>query len=379
MIQQSNIIQWNCRGLRSSREDIELLLSQHSPVALCLQETKLKDGNNNQSFKHHNTYYYNTISGNGGVAIVVKNSIVHSAVTLQTSLQAVAVRITLDNKCFTLCSLYIPPSDTLKLSQLDTLYKQLPSPAILMGDFNSHNPLWGSSGTNLKGHEVEKFILSHDLVIYNTKFPTRYDDYHLTNSIIDLTLCHPSVYLDFTCTVFNDRCGSDHYPIQLTYNHTDQPEAERVPQWNFAKADWSTFDTLCNTKINNNLFSADSEEMFLNNNDKMATFTSLLIEIATETIPKTSPNPKKKPKPWFDETCKDAIKQRHAAFRKLKCSPTPANAANFKLLRAKCRRTIKQQKRASWRQYVSTINSNTPMKKVWDKISKITGKNLIDC
>src|SRR6056300_464128 len=110
MVQQPNILQWNCRGLRSSREDIELLLNQHSPVALCLQETKLKDGNN-QTFRHHNTYYNNTDSGNGGVAIIIKNSIVHSTVTLQTCLQAVAVRLTtINDKVYTLCSIYIPPS-----------------------------------------------------------------------------------------------------------------------------------------------------------------------------------------------------------------------------------------------------------------------------
>ena len=36
------IIQWNCRGLRSNREDIELLISKYSPAAICLQETMLK-------------------------------------------------------------------------------------------------------------------------------------------------------------------------------------------------------------------------------------------------------------------------------------------------------------------------------------------------
>ena len=35
------IFQWNCRGLRSNREDIELLISKYSPAAICLQETLL--------------------------------------------------------------------------------------------------------------------------------------------------------------------------------------------------------------------------------------------------------------------------------------------------------------------------------------------------
>ena len=46
-----------------------------------------------------------------------------------------------------------------------------------------------------------------------------------------------------------------------------------------------------------------------------------------------------------------------------------------KLARAKARRTIKDAKRTSWRQYVNKLNSRTPIKKVWDMIRKVSGKN----
>ena len=46
-----------------------------------------------------------------------------------------------------------------------------------------------------------------------------------------------------------------------------------------------------------------------------------------------------------------------------------------KLARAKARRTIKDAKRSSWRQYVNKLNSRTPVKKVWDMIRKVSGKN----
>ena len=50
------IIQWNCRGLRSNREDIELLISKYSPAAICLQETMLTR-DQIQTFKHYSAYY----------------------------------------------------------------------------------------------------------------------------------------------------------------------------------------------------------------------------------------------------------------------------------------------------------------------------------
>jgi exonuclease III len=374
MMQQFEIIQWNCRGLRANREEIDLIISQHSPVALCLQETKLKDGNN-QTFKHHHTYYCSTDSGNGGAAVIVKNSIFHSPVTLDTNLQAVAVVLTLNNKPYTICSIYIPPSSVLKSSDLEHLYKQLPSPCILMGDFNSHNPLWGCDSLNPKGQIIERFLHKYDLVLFNNKYPTRYDDYHHTHSTIDLTICHPSVYLDFTCNVFKDRRGSDHYPVQLILNDVDPGETQQIPRWNFKRANWSQFEDLCHERITEQIFNADSDEMFLANNDKMKVLTESILLIATETIPKTSTVPKKKPKPWFDDVCKDIINQRNTAARRMKRFPTQQNVEQFRFLRAKCRRTIKQRKRSSWRQYVSSINSKTPIKKVWEQIRKITGKN----
>ena len=75
----------------------------------------------------------------GGSTILVRDNIVHSYVNLNTDLQAVAVRITLD-KTITLCSVYIPPNSALGLAQLKNLADQLPTPFIVMGDFNGHNP-----------------------------------------------------------------------------------------------------------------------------------------------------------------------------------------------------------------------------------------------
>ena len=46
-----------------------------------------------------------------------------------------------------------------------------------------------------------------------------------------------------------------------------------------------------------------------------------------------------------------------------------------KLARAKARRTIKDAKCTSWQQYMNKLNSRTPIKKVWDMIRKVSGKN----
>ena len=106
----------------------------------------------------------------------------------------------------------------------------------------------------------------------------------------------------------------------------------------------------------------------------MELFTSTLISITEESIPKSSTSSKRVKKPWFTDDCKEAIKQRRAALRRFNDRPTTENLNNYRIFRAKARRTIKESKRMSWRNYVSTLSSCTSMKKVWDAVRKINGR-----
>ena len=62
-------------------------------------------------------------------------------------------------------------------------------------------------------------------------------------------------------------------------------------------------------------------------------------------------------------------------LRQFNLRATQENLSKFKIARAKARRTIKQSKRASWRQYVSRLNSRSSVKKTLEMIRKINGKN----
>ena len=211
------IIQWNCRGLKANYDEISLLLQQHNPIALCLQETFLKDTDhvNFRRFSTYNAYSNNVDRASGGVSIVVNAKAIHSVVPLQTNLQAVAVRITIE-KTITVCSLYLPPGTSVVQTDLDDLVRQLPAPYIVLGDFNGHNTLWGSKDTNRRGKTIEDFINANNLCIFNDKRNTYLHPATGSYTAIDLSLCHPSIYLDFTWDVGDDLCGSDHFPIFFT-------------------------------------------------------------------------------------------------------------------------------------------------------------------
>ena len=141
---------------------------------------------------------------------------------------------------------------------------------------------------------------------------------------------------------------------------------ERPKRWMLHKANWEKFKILCEHSIDPNVF--DECE------NPAEVFTSLLNSAAEKSIPRTKTKPMHPNKPWLNDDCKKAIAERKSVLRNFNLRPTQENLAKFKIARAKARRTIKQSKRASWRQYVSKLNSRSSVKKTWEMIRKINGK-----
>ena len=105
----------------------------------------------------------------------------------------------------------------------------------------------------------------------------------------------------------------------------------------------------------------------------MEHFTNLVIHIADQSIPKTSTSPRKG-KLWLGDDCRKAIRKRKQALRKVEFHPSPENLSIFRQVRAETRKTIRNYKKSSWREYVSKLKSKTPMNKIWKMVRKISGK-----
>ena len=243
-----------------------------------------------------------------------------------------------------------------------------PSDCLVLGDFNAHSHLWGSNNEDKRGKVVEDILDSHQLILLNNSVHTRFDSHNQTSSLLDLSICHPSIYMDVDYEILSDRLGSDHHPILISANISNPPVPERRPKWNFRKAKWEDFQNQCIAEI--------TPELFHDSDDKMALFSSTLLDIATDNIPKTNPFPKRKAKPWFDEDCQAAKKERNKANRNALKFPSAANSIRAKLIKARTKKLFKQKKRESWKAYISSINVNTPAKKVWNMVRKINGKNV---
>ena len=224
-------------------------MAQKEASVACLQETKLREGGS-CSLNGFDVYtkYAVTTDGNptGGAAVLVKRGTPHQLLSLSTPLQAVAVQVTL-HRLLTVCSIYLPPGRSWdELHLLENLLQQLPSPALLLGDFNAHSDLWGNRDSRSSDAVIEFFIDKNDLIFLNDGSFTYLHPGNGSYSAIDLSLCSPSVALDFTWEVDHDLHGSDHFPILISTNIT--PE-ETSPRWVFKRADWATYESLCDIEI----------------------------------------------------------------------------------------------------------------------------------
>ena len=218
---------------------------------------------------------------------------------MNTPLQAVAARVTL-NKVVTFCSIYLPPSDHVAKTDLINLIEQLPSPFVLLGDFNGHSPVWGNESSNSRGQMLQELFSEMDLCILNDGSSTYIHPVTDSTSALDLSTCGPSLVLDYEWNIHEDLCGSDHFPVILTNNAVEEEAAPN--RWNFKKADWMSFQAQC--------FSELTEEAVMSAEDPAGQFTDLLIQAADKAIPKTRFSKKLPKVPWFNDSCKKAIKER---------------------------------------------------------------------
>ena len=103
----ATLIQWNINSFSQNRTELELLLKDR-PSLVSLQETKTRDPIKLRDYNSYNMFAQASDGrACGGVSLLIYNKVPQSEIRLNTTLQAVAVKVTL-NKTITVCSIYCP-------------------------------------------------------------------------------------------------------------------------------------------------------------------------------------------------------------------------------------------------------------------------------
>ncbi|KAE9528623.1 hypothetical protein AGLY_012198 [Aphis glycines] len=329
-----NIIQWNLNGFFKKQEELKLIIQNHDPQIICLQETNFKD-NFTAHLKNYDKNRRTPDRASGGVTNFIKSNI---------------------------------PNKEIKINKLENIIRQLPKPFIIVGDFNSHNIIWGSNNTNPRGKTIEKLIQNEDLILLNDTTPTHINLGNGNFSCIDLSLSSPSIAQRLEWEVLPEIYSSDHIPIKVKISpRQTNNKYSNKQRWNLKNPNWNLYTDLLEEETKKILL------LNIINIEKITQiFTDLITDIATKTIGTTNQS-KKSRVPWWNNKIKEAVSNKNKALKNYKKNKTPENFIELKRLRAKSKFLIKNSKNESWNIFTSTINGKTNPSEVWKKIKSLKG------
>lgn len=361
------LIQWNINGFFNNYNDLKLLVSKYNPDIILLQETHLKFSDN-PSLRGYQVVSNKSLfdSAHGGSAILLRNDMVFSEISLNPDIDAVAVSSSFNGRKISFCSVYLKPQLRSIQTEITSIYSALASPMIIGGDFNSHSVTWGCVRTNTKGNQLEDFILNNQVSLLNDGSPTYLHPGHGSLSAIDITLSSPALSISLEWEVVTEAYNSDHQPILVKDFFANRSNTHRV-RWNEDRADWGIFFNSCVGAFD---FPEDLELT-----EQVRMFNEAILNAAALSMPQTREIPGKRRVPWWTDSVKENVKERNRLFRKFRKHPSGANLDLLNQKKKEVKEVIKQAKAESWSSYVSSIKTDTPPKVVWDKIRKISGKH----
>ena len=93
-------------------------------------------------------------------------SVPYKEIKVDSPLQIVAARVHL-NADLIVSSIYLPPSGSVELNELNAAISQLLRPVLIMGDFNGHHTMWGFTFNSARGKLIETCIKENNFNILN--------------------------------------------------------------------------------------------------------------------------------------------------------------------------------------------------------------------
>ena len=217
----TNIMFWNCQGIRSKHKELELYLKENNFDIVALNETFLTK---KVDFKIQG---YDTIKNDrstgtrGGAAFLVKHGLVINKeyrnidFDIITDNEALVIDIDLcNNQNLILATIYCPNGNP-NFRLFETI-NNLSDNVMFVGDFNSKLEAFGCAKKNSSG-PVLKNIQSHlNLTYLNSDEHTHLDRAKGSTDILDMAFISPNLTKHDIQFLIGDDLGSDHLPIEIS-------------------------------------------------------------------------------------------------------------------------------------------------------------------
>ena len=351
-----NVITFNTEGISDVKVE---LLSNLQPDILCLQETNKESAPPNIPGMHFVIHHGSRVHGS---AIYARNkSIIVNSEDLsmngQETLKEETTRLTI-------LSIYKPPrSSTIATPFLwPRIENQSTKPLLAIGDFNSHNTIWGYKENDEDGESVEEWASSNDLAIIhsNKDKPSFFSARWQKGYNPDLVFVSSRHFTNFDKSIGTPIPKSQHRPVIIEVKPVIQPlETNGIPRFNFRKARWPDFTT----ELDKRIIEAELEP----NPKNYQAFQKLVWETALKQIPRGC---RKTYIPGMNQESKQLYEEYTLAYN------TDPFAEETIVLGEALTSSLATEKSKRWIELIENTDMTKNSKKAWTTIKKLnTEKN----
>ena len=217
----TNILFWNCQGIRPKRKELKLYLKENVIDVIALNQTFLSKKHNFKIPGYDTIRNDRSTGQKGGVAFLVKNGLVvnkeyrNDDFDIITNNEALAIDLELsNNQNVTLATIYCPNGNP-NLSLFQTI-NNLSENVMFVGDFNSRLESFGCTRKNTSDLLLKNIRKQLNLIYVNNNKHIHMDRSSGSTDLLDMAFVSPNLAKHDIQFQIGDDLGSDHLPIKVS-------------------------------------------------------------------------------------------------------------------------------------------------------------------
>lgn len=380
------IINWNAHSISNKKLELEQLIHYIQPHIICITETWLRP---NQPFNVHGYYVHRKdrlIGRGGGVAILIENTVVTSALGISLSDPAdlqesefVGINVHTLTGTLELVLVYSPLNSNPEVEtwqELLTKTQNNNTNRIICGDFNAHSYSWGCMHANSKGNRISEALEYCNLIPANDKHPTYIPKSGENANNLDLIFIPTSLIDKTKYTIMDSSFGSDHIPILLQYSIKPENVSNNSTRINTSKVDWLQFREkleVLTTELNS-----------IHKNMSPGLFSEFIINRILGDLqesgafyPATHKGKRKIQPLWWSSACDALNRKRNESLKKYLSDQTTENIIEYKRVNNKVKRELRKIKTKSFTDFCEGLNFDKGLSNIWRTVKGMISKSGI--
>ncbi|KAK3883799.1 hypothetical protein Pcinc_011924 [Petrolisthes cinctipes] len=344
------IISFNAEGLSSVKAEI---LGTLEADVLCLQETHISSQPMNIPGMHLISHHPSPI--HGSVIYIRDPAIITNSCDLsENGIEILQIEL----EKMTVTSVYKPPATPFAWPSNQNIRNGM-KPHLIIGDFNSHNTIWGYSNNNKDGEEVELWALNQGLTLLHDakQKPSFLSARWRRGYNPDLAFVTSRHSNTFEKLVLDPVPRSQHRPLAIDIRPIIRPHMGKpIKRFNFRKANWAKFTSMLDAAINSINACPDNYETFKNH----------VWKSATASIPRSG---RKQYIPCLTEQSKTLYSEYKQAYENDPFAEDTIEIGESLLS------SIGSEKRDRWQELITGIDLTHNSKKAWKTIKKLNSES----